>query len=349
MTKLIAFDVESCNGNPFNGSMCSFGYCLSDTDFNVAEQKDILINPKPKGFNLGRWGEEPVLKLAYPEEAFRKSPRFYDVYAEIERLFSGDTLAVGFAISNDIRYLNNACDLYRLPHISFRYIDVQLLIKLKKLTRNDTGLAAAAAEYGVEIGEHHRSDEDARATLMLLKEYCRIEGRSVAEILGDRTVIAGVNTQKSVAPCLAPLFFDENNGIPLTRKMKRILIDEYCKEVRSGKRDRDGKFKGKTLCLNSKLEDETDLARKLIGAVLKRGGRYTTEAENCNLFVQGDDTNCQRYGKVKKEIENGKRIDTVGVSELIDALGGLPDVVFDDTATLCRIYGKPTDSYTLRK
>ena len=61
------------------------------------------------------------------EEEFRKSPRFSKVYNDIKRLFLKADLCIGFAVGNDVRYLNNACQAFRLPLIAYRFIDVQML------------------------------------------------------------------------------------------------------------------------------------------------------------------------------------------------------------------------------
>ena len=86
--KILSFDIESCTGNPTDGSLCSFGYCLSN-DFDIIEKKDILVNPKPKKFKLGKSGEEARIKLAYSEEEFRSAPRFPAAYRKIRPLFEG--------------------------------------------------------------------------------------------------------------------------------------------------------------------------------------------------------------------------------------------------------------------
>ena len=57
-------DIESCNGRSFGASMCSFGYALADADLTLTEQKDILINPLPKKFMLGRPGETSKITLS---------------------------------------------------------------------------------------------------------------------------------------------------------------------------------------------------------------------------------------------------------------------------------------------
>ena len=51
------FDIECANCDGGNGKICSFGYVLTDTDFNVLEYKDLLIDPKAK-FKLNGYGKK---------------------------------------------------------------------------------------------------------------------------------------------------------------------------------------------------------------------------------------------------------------------------------------------------
>ncbi len=64
------FDIECSNCFGGHGKICSLGYVLADSRFNVLEQKDILVNPKSK-FYLRRGNGEGI-ELGYPEEEFFK-------------------------------------------------------------------------------------------------------------------------------------------------------------------------------------------------------------------------------------------------------------------------------------
>ena len=73
--KYLFYDIESCSGNYQDGSLCSFGYCLTDENFNVLKKEDILVNPAPKTFAL-LYGKKPRIHLAYEESEFRKAGKF---------------------------------------------------------------------------------------------------------------------------------------------------------------------------------------------------------------------------------------------------------------------------------
>ena len=49
------FDIECANCDGGNGKICSFGYVLTDENFNEIEKEDIIIDPKAP-FHLRGWG-----------------------------------------------------------------------------------------------------------------------------------------------------------------------------------------------------------------------------------------------------------------------------------------------------
>ena len=120
--KYLCFDIESCDGGR-GGSLCSFGYCIADENFNIIESDDILVNPK-KAFNKRLFGS--VIKLAYSEEQFRAAPKFPDVYSRIRQLFDNVTV-IGFSVLNDVNYLADAIRAYGLEQIHYEFYDVQLM------------------------------------------------------------------------------------------------------------------------------------------------------------------------------------------------------------------------------
>ena len=129
--KILSFDIESCNGNSKEASLCSFGYCLTDENFNIIEQKDILVNPVSKKFTISNFKGKGI-KLAYEEKVFRESPTFDLVYEQIKALFDAVDLVVGFSIINDLKYINSACKHYNMPNFNFKFIDVQYIYGLYK-------------------------------------------------------------------------------------------------------------------------------------------------------------------------------------------------------------------------
>ena len=69
--KYLFFDIECADGG--KATICSFGYVIADLNFNIIEQRDILINPEAEFCLEGRKGR-PDVKLAYPKEDFLNAP-----------------------------------------------------------------------------------------------------------------------------------------------------------------------------------------------------------------------------------------------------------------------------------
>ena len=54
------FDVESIDLK--HETICSFGYILTDENFNMIENDDLLINPNLKKNQFDKWSIDKILK-----------------------------------------------------------------------------------------------------------------------------------------------------------------------------------------------------------------------------------------------------------------------------------------------
>lgn len=335
--KILSYDVESCTGNTHDGSLCSLGYVLTDENFNVIKKEDILINPLPKKFRLGRKGEEPHIKLSYTEEEFRQAPRFDLAYDKIASLFTEDTIVVGFAISNDLAYLNDACRHYRKKIINFKYFDVQQIMSFIHTDMKNAGLMAYAKQYGLEFIEH-RSDEDAYATLLLYKCACEKLKITSKELINYYGIMLGVNTYENIERPVYTAEIFERHGLKRSRSMSNVLFFEFLEEIRKKPKIKGGVLNGKRICFNTNLETEDiNYSRKLITEIYKKSGKYTADLTSANLFVYDDNLEDKRYKKARqlKKSEN-PRLVFISQNEFLSLLGEVEDTVFDDVKYLRR-------------
>ena len=166
--KLIFFDMEFADGK-VPGSIYSFGYTVTDEDFEIlVPPTDLLINPE------STWNEYVEKNiLAYPKEEVEASPSFAARYEELKALFEGADLAVGFSLSNDIRALRKDCERYGLPMIEFPTFDTERLCRMLEEHKGAHGLGGYVQAWcGEEPDHRHRSDGDALATMMLFRAIC---------------------------------------------------------------------------------------------------------------------------------------------------------------------------------
>ncbi|MBR6769481.1 MAG: 3'-5' exonuclease [Clostridia bacterium] len=186
--KYLFFDIECAN--PKYNSICTFGYVITDEDFGVIEQKDILMNPET-GY------DKYVIKniLRYPTEELDAKMPFPCYYDEIEKLMcSPETVVLGFSISNDIRFLNETCIRYRMPSLNYRFFDVQKIygdyVKVQDQASIETAGEALHLNKPFFV---HRSDEDARITMEILKAICTEKNMTLSEFLAKASSCGGRN------------------------------------------------------------------------------------------------------------------------------------------------------------
>ncbi len=332
--KILSFDIESCTGSPSDASLCSFGYCMAE-NFEVEEKEDILVNPLPKKFRLGRKGEEARIKLAYEEEEFRKSPRFSKVYNDIKRLFLKADLCIGFAVGNDVRYLNNACQAFRLPLIAYRFIDVQMLAGYIDEENKGMGLSRLGEKYGIEFLEH-KSDDDAYATLMLFKKLCEVCGKDAKELREYYEIVPGINAKDGVKGMYSLAQIYNRKGLKRSKTQSGILLHEFLKEMKARPRGQ-GILRGKRICFNNEMEKDDILrARRLIKRIYDLGGSYTGDLTSANLYVASGSEGDVRLKKLKRLMRAGQRVKIVGEAEFTESLGEVEQIEFDDVAVLVK-------------
>ena len=166
--KLLFFDMEFADGK-VPGSVYSFGYTVTDEEFNLlVPPTDLLINPE------STWNEYVEKNiLAYPKEAVEAAPNFAARYEELKALFEDADLAVGFSVGNDIRALRKDCERYGLPMIEFASFDTERLCRMMEEHKKSHGLGGYVQAWcGEEPDHRHRSDGDAHATMLLLRAIC---------------------------------------------------------------------------------------------------------------------------------------------------------------------------------
>lgn len=192
------FDVECSEGK----SICSFGYVLADSMFNVLEKKDILINPQAY-FHTGPWSKaarekDAGIELAYPESEFRRQPNFQVLYSKIKEVICRpDVKVVGFSMDNDARFLNYACIRYHCPFIKFRFYDVQRIYQQLNGLKDQVALEKVIAAYGVDVTEftQHQSSDDAHITLLIADALCKKENKTLEELVSEYPGAKGESTK----------------------------------------------------------------------------------------------------------------------------------------------------------
>lgn len=181
----VFFDCECANTFEGVGKICSLGYVICDDDLNVIESEDLVMNPECE-FDWYLFSGKGGCKLAYSKDYFRSKPNWEAYFKDIKKLFTtGNRYIGGFAVSNDVGFVNDACQRYDEDYIQFRAFDVEKY--LEKTFGKKQKLVEWAEELGVNLEkfQSHKSVDDAMMTMLCLKAICIKTGKSAEEIVNE--------------------------------------------------------------------------------------------------------------------------------------------------------------------
>ena len=318
--RILSYDIESTTGSHSDASMCTFGYCIADEQFNILEQRDIVMRPYTKRY-------EPRIKLHYDKAFIKAQQPFPFWYDEIKKLFESSDLIVGFSVSNDVDFLNNACQVYKLEKITYDFVDVQLLHKTVYNKQNMCGLEGVANEFEIEYLAH-RSDEDARVTLLVLKRMAEELSLSVEELLRKFHITPGTNSTVETVPC--------SNGT-YTKKEINYLINLFVEKHRRHSRRYKGGLSYKSFAFSDEIRyGDIDLYRKIIKKIYDLNGRVG-QIENSNHFVSKEGAITDKEMKsLTLRNEGRKRITPITLENLLSMTGELPNIDFSSDVELVK-------------
>ncbi len=281
------FDIECSVVSKKAAKICAFGYCLTDEQFHIVEKEDILINPQG-GFHLTDRKGRQGLVLPYEYSSFKKYPTFREKAEKIYALLQDkNTLVVGHASMNDVKYLNLESQRFSLPSFRFDFADTQFLYMSKiKDFSHQLGLGAIAKELGVEFVAH-RAVDDAYATMKVAEAMCKEEGCTLRALLKRYEVTLGKieNYEISLPVSRALLEYRaEQERRREEREKKKVEFYRFVDRERR-RRSKEGVLKGKQVCFSHPLELELELSKPLVLALYAAGGFFTSHAEGCDIYV----------------------------------------------------------------
>lgn len=177
--KYLFFDVEGANCYNFVSKMCTFGYVITDSKFNLKSKIDVIINPcSPFDRHILR-----KKMNAYPIETYSSRPPFNYFYKSIKHILEEkNQLIIGWSIENDVKYVYDACKRYNLNQIKYEYMDLQKIIMKLENLENPPSLESACAMFNIETLISHKSDDDAFLTMKIAEAICKKENLSLEKL-----------------------------------------------------------------------------------------------------------------------------------------------------------------------
>ena len=183
--KYLFFDIECANSYGGKAKIYSFGYLITDENFNMlCPPEDILINPDSKF--------DPYVKkniLVYDRAMLKTMPKFNERYAEIKKLMMAkDTVCVGYGIDNDLKFLSDECERYELKKFKAKVYDVQKIIKAVEQKAARKLHLEFTERFGEQEEKPHRSDIDAVRTMMVCKNVLEKVNKSVVQVYKEENL-----------------------------------------------------------------------------------------------------------------------------------------------------------------
>lgn len=281
------FDIEASEGK----SICSFGYVLTDEEFNIKEKNDILINPQSVFCTSARGKrkkneKEKGIKLAYSENTFLSSPIFPKVYERIKNLIEREnTLIIGFAHTNDVRYLYTACLRYSLPYFNYRFFDIQDVFRVERNEKNQISLEKIINDAGLDISSYtlHKSVDDAEISMLAAKNLCKNHECKFSDIIQKYVLFSG-EVRDGIATY---------NGVDKIRSAERkarcicrAAVTSYAKSLKINAGAKTF-VSGRKFCAGSRFEKEEWLfALKFISYLAENGGKYVSSVTEADYFIK---------------------------------------------------------------
>lgn len=285
--RYLFFDIECAGVFKNVAKICAFGYVLTDDRFGILEKEDLLINPKGNFHLTDRKGERGLV-LPYQYDEFKKYPAFPDYAEKIYALLQDkDTLVLGHAVMNDVKYLLLESKRFSLPSFAFSFADTQFIYmnRMKDFSKQ-FGLGAIAEALGVEFTPH-RAVDDAYATMRVAQAMCEEEGLDLPALIQKYRIHLGEIKDYEITPMdshALEAYKKEKEKAKRKREKARAEFHVFADRAKR-KRAKDGKLNGKTICFSHALELETPLAKKLLVAAFEQAAYLTYRAEECDAYV----------------------------------------------------------------
>lgn len=280
-------DLECSNGS----DICSVGYVITDENFNVVEQNDVLINPESRFVLTNRAGTEGIT-LAYKKDEFYSAPAFPKRYDWLKSLIEQpDRMVVGFAVSNDAGFIKKACERYSLPYINFNFFDVQKLDAKIHNEGNIRGLSKILDFYDIRQDEEnilHKSDDDAFFTMQTFVRMLGELNIGAREVIEQYADCCGESVDGAVS------YNGHSIGSP--DKMRRkdyCIFRSHCNTLKRENFGVSGPLSGKKICFCHNFESKNYRKMMVLAEKLySRGARFVS-LKYCNLFVLTGSPNSQ--------------------------------------------------------
>ena len=207
-----------------------------------------------------------------------------------------DKLVFGHAAVNDVKYLCLETRRYKLPSFSFRFADTQVMyMAMTNTFDRQAGLEALTEIFEVEYTPHCAAD-DAYATMKIAEAMCDKEGKTLPELIEHCRLRLGKIGDYQFSGCSSQArakYISDKAKAKREKGERRAKFNDFVYGYRVKPQSRE--FKGRRFSFSRSIEEDVPLAKRLVKAIVARGGRYSMKLSGCNVFIEEDgDTSVRR-------------------------------------------------------
>ena len=118
-----------------------------------------------------------MLHFCYDFDFYYEQPEFPEFYSKIKRFLTmEDTICIGFSVGNDVNYIINSCNRYKLNTINYDSYDIQIMANKYLESSTDVSLKDACSKIvGTQAyvqAQEHLAKDDAKMTMKVYEALC---------------------------------------------------------------------------------------------------------------------------------------------------------------------------------
>lgn len=266
--KYVYFDIECASNIDGKAKICSLGYVVTTSSFNILEKDDIIINPNIDRKDYSSYVMKNIVKYTIDELEAKETFPFY--YEKIKNLLENeDHVVFGYDVHNDIKDLIDECERYELPILKIKSYDVQKIYKEFAKIKDAIALGKLMKEFNIDLSlfTEHNSKDDAEMTMIATREICKKMNCDIDYLLeiSKKGVVDYTNYNKNSTKVI------KNKYVSKVRELNKNISEDTIK-----------------VCFSHSLDiDRLDEKKNFIERIYKKGFSCETSLTRCDYLVVG--------------------------------------------------------------
>ena len=201
--KYLFYDFECANCLNKNAKISSFGYILTDEDFNIIKSENLFINPEANFYYNDKDTKELVKVEPNNLKEILDSPKYDERYNQIKELLTDEnTICIGFGNDSDAYSILDSNKRYFRRKFDYSFIDLKDLFKYvykdNKVVKSHkrTSLAFVTKFLNIKFDQKHNSLDDSFAAMEIFKKIVKKSSMPILDLAKEANALFRVKNAK---------------------------------------------------------------------------------------------------------------------------------------------------------